>query len=153
MAKIILELYSGAINTGDQLLALGMYDKDSNTVVVADQGNFIKTSPRKITVVGTVRSGGDTTSTGGPPDTPRKLVYQIQKDDGTFINVSYTAYPPSAAGDTAGADTTLSLYEGSILVGDYMKAYGTYDIDTNTIVVADEGDYIKTYPPEFPQPE
>jgi hypothetical protein len=91
-----------------------------------------------------VISGGDTTPRDGPLDAPRRFVYKIQKEDGAFINVSYIAYPPSPAGDKV--KIAVSYYDGEPKAGDYMKAYGTYDKGTNTVAVAAEGDFIKTYP-------
>ena len=126
--------------------AYGMLNKQTHTIVVVEQGNYIRTSVPKMEVIGKVISGGDTTQPGGPTDAPRKFVYKIQKDDGTTVNVSYMAYPPSPVGDAARAKITLSYYDGAPKAGDYMRAYGTYDYKTNTVLVADQGDFIKTYP-------
>ena len=145
-AKITLDFYGGSINAGDKMEAYGMYNKETNTVVVANPGDYIRTSIPKLEVTGVVISGGDTSPTDGPMDTPKTFVYQIQKDDGTFVNIGYTAYPPSPVGEAARAKITLSLYNGGIKAGDYLKAYGTYDKNTDTVVVADQGDFIKTYP-------
>ncbi len=46
-------------------------------------------------ITGIVIGGGDTSSPGGPLDVPRMFVYEVKKDDGTTIKVSYMAYPPS----------------------------------------------------------
>ena len=97
-------------------------------------------------VIGTVIGGGDTTPPDGPMDAPRAFVYQVQKDDGAVVNVRYTAYPPSPAGEAARVKITLEFSGGSINVGDTMEALGTLDKETNTITVAEQGDYIKTYP-------
>jgi len=91
-------------------------------------------------------SCGDTTLEDGPLDTPRTFVYLFQKSNGEYVNVSYTAYPPSPAGYASRARISLSLYNGSIQTGDFLKAYGTYNKETNTVVLKDEGDFIKTYP-------
>jgi hypothetical protein len=110
-----------------------------------DMMKDIKLPPTPTIVSGLVISGGDTTPEG-LIDAPRRFVYRLEKDDHTDINVSYTAYPPSPVGDTNRKKITLSLYDSGIKVGDYMKAYGTYDKDNDTVVVANEGDYIKTCP-------
>jgi len=73
-------------------------------------------------------------------------VYTIRKEDGSSADVAYTAYPPSPVGDAARAKIELSFYDGAPKAGDYLKAYGTYSRDTNTITLADEGDFLKTYP-------
>lgn len=97
-----------------------------------------------ITVSGYVISGGDTTPEG-LFDTPRKFVYSVQKDDGTNINVQYTAYPPSPAGDRERKKIRLDFHAGTIKIGDYLKAHGTYDKENNLLLVANEGDYLETY--------
>ncbi len=146
MAKIKLAFYGTPVKEGDYLEASGIYDQDSNTVTVAEQGDYIRTYQKSITVLGAVITGGDTTPADGPLDAPRKFVYKLRKDDGTFVDVAYTAYPPSPAGNAAMAKISLSLYDGSIKAGDYMKAQGTYDKETNTVTVVNQGDFIKTYP-------
>lgn len=141
--KFNLELHDGVINTGDRMQARGMYDAETNTVIVAEEGDYIKTFPNKILVEGTVIEGGDTTAAGDPEDNPRVFIYKIQKDDGSFVNVSYTIYPPSSSGEDH-VRFTLSLYdESGIKNGDLMKAYGTYDMGTNTVTAAEEDDFIK----------
>jgi hypothetical protein len=124
-------------------------DKEEVRIAACDEvWNMLKDaqiSPSPITVSGIVVSGGDTTPKG-LMDAPRTFVYKLEKDDHTFINVSYTIYPPSPAGDANNKKIVLSFYGTGIKVGDYMKAYGTYDREIDTVVVANEGDYIKTYP-------
>jgi len=97
-------------------------------------------------VSGIVISGGDTARPDGPLDVPHKFVYQIQQTDGTTVNVSYTAYPPSPVGDAQRARITLDFHDGSINIGDRLEAFGTLDKESNTVVVADQGDFLKTYP-------
>lgn len=99
-------------------------------------------------VSGTIISGGDTTLPDGPLDTPRRFMYVIQQEDGNLINVAYTSYPPSPVGDANRAKITLEFAGGSINPGDRMEALGRLDQETNTIVVADQGNYIRTYPPQ-----
>jgi hypothetical protein len=140
--KITLDFHAGTIIIGDYVNASGMLDKTTNVIAC----NYIKTMPPKLEVVGKVISGGDTTAAGGPQDAPRKFVYKIQKDNGDFLNVTYTAYPPSPSGDAAMAKINLSYYDGAPKAGDYIKAYGTYDVTSSTITVVDDGDFIKTYP-------
>ena len=96
-----------------------------------------------VSVSGIVVSGGDTT----PPgllDAPRVYVYKILNDEGFFQNISYIGYPPSPAGDAAAAKITLDFYDGSIRIGDKLDARGTLNKESNTIVVAEQGDYIRT---------
>jgi pimeloyl-ACP methyl ester carboxylesterase len=103
-----------------------------------------------MSVTGTVIGGGDMTSPDGPVDVPRVFVYEVNRDDGTTVKVSYTAYPPSPVGDANRNKITLDFAGGAINIGDRMEALGRIDKETNTIVVSDEGDYIKTHPVELP---
>jgi hypothetical protein len=144
-AKIFLEFQAGFILAGDKIYATGMLDKSTNTIVIAEEGGYIRTEIAKMQVVGKVLSGGDTTPEG-LMDAPRKFAYTILKDDGSTIDVVYTVYPPSPAGDINNAKITLSFYNGEVKVGDYMMAYGNYDLASNTRVVSVEGDLVKTYP-------
>jgi hypothetical protein len=145
MAKITLEFYAGSIQIGDQIYATGRLDKTTNTIVVGDEGGYIRTAIPKMQVVGKVLGGGDTTP-AGLMDAPRKFVYRILKADGSSIDISYTVYPPSPAGDANNAKISLTFYNGGIQKGDYMMVYGTYNFASNSIIVADEGDLVKTYP-------
>ncbi|HUS59832.1 MAG TPA: hypothetical protein VMX76_00380 [Nevskiaceae bacterium] len=95
-------------------------------------------------VFGYVVSGGDTTPEG-LLDTPRKFVFKIKKDSGIFVNVTYTAYPPSPVGDREMGKIRLNFHTGTIRVGDYLITHGVYDKKTDMVVVAQEGDYIETY--------
>jgi len=144
--KITLDFYAGAVNIGDRMEAYGTIDKTTQTVVVADQGDYIRTYAPKMEVAGVIISGGDTSAPNGPLDVPRRFVYTIRKEDGSSADVAYTAYPPSPVGDAARAKIELSFYDGAPKAGDYLKAYGTYSRDTNTITLTDEGDFMKTYP-------
>jgi hypothetical protein len=98
-------------------------------------------------VSGIVISGGDTTPLDGPTGAPRIFVYEVKRDDGTTVKVSYTAYPPSPIGDANRSKITLDISEGSINIGDRMEALGRLDTENNTIVVAGQGDYIRTVRP------
>ena len=91
---------------------------------------------------GIVLGGGDTTAPG-LMDSPRTFAFQVKTDNGEEITVTYTAYPPSPAGDTQPA-VELSFYAGEILAGDYLNARGTYDQSAKTLTVANQGDYIRT---------
>jgi hypothetical protein len=144
--KIRLDFYAGSIKIGDRLEACGTLDEATNTVTVANQGDYIRTSVPKVEVTGKVVSLGDAADPDGPQDAPRKLVCRLQKDDGTVITISFTAYPPSPAGDAAREKITLSLWSDSIQIGDYMKACGTLDVESGTISLAEQGDFLKTYP-------
>ncbi len=99
-----------------------------------------------MSVTGIVLSGGDTTPPGGPVDAPRVFVYEVKKSDGSTVKVSYTAYPPSPVGNANRAKITLEFSGGTVQIGDRMEALGRIDKETNTVVIADQGDYIKTYP-------
>jgi len=96
-------------------------------------------------ISGRVTGGGDTTPKG-LLDAPRKFVYQIEKDDGSTVNLAYTAYPPSPFGDRQLPKVKFMLHAGSILSGDYIKANGSYDARTNTLSVSQAGDFIETSP-------
>ena len=101
-------------------------------------------SEKTVTISGYVVNGGDTT----PEmlmDTPRKYVYVIKKYDGSSINITYTAYPPSPIGDKERNKIRLSYYNGTIGIGDYLIAQGSYDKESNTLIIAKEGDYIETF--------
>ena len=96
-------------------------------------------------ITGRVISGGDTTPEG-LLDAPRRFVYQIETDDGSVVNLTYTAFPPSPFGDRQMHRITLDLHEGRISIGHYIKASGSYDPETKTLTVAQEGDFIETSP-------
>ncbi len=100
------------------------------------------------TVKGTVLSGGDTTQPNGPVDAPRVFVYQVRTAENTVVNVSYTAYPPSPAGDAARAKITLDFRGGQVTVGDTLEASGRMDPHTGNLIVAEQGDYIRTSAPQ-----
>jgi hypothetical protein len=144
-AKIHLEFYAGSILTGDRIYASGILDDATNTIVIAEEGGYIRTAIPKMEVTGKVLNGGDTTPEG-LFDAPRRFVYQIEQANGEIINVSYTAYPPSPAGDIANRKISISTYNEGIQAGDYLRAYGTYHLPSNTVSVTEEGDFIKTYP-------
>jgi hypothetical protein len=146
MGMIRLEFANGVIIPGDLMEAYGSYDSKTNTLTVAEAGNYIRTSVPRATVIGRIVSGGDTTPEGGPLDAPRKFIYEIEQDDHTLIHVSYTAYPPSPAGDDSGFRFALSLYNSSIKIGDYMKASGILDKAANTVMLTGPDDFLKTYP-------
>jgi len=96
-------------------------------------------------ISGYVTGGGDTTPEG-LLDAPRKFIYTVKSDDGAIVQVSYIAYPPSPVGDSQRKKIRLNYHAGEILIGDYIKASGTYDKSTNTLIIAEEGDFIQTYP-------
>lgn len=94
-------------------------------------------------ISGRVIAGGDTTPKG-LLDAPRRFVYQVERDDGSVVNLTYTAFPPSPFGDRQVSKIKLVLHEGRISLGHYIKASGSYDLGTNTLTVAQEGDFIET---------
>ncbi|MCX5792557.1 MAG: hypothetical protein NTY45_10170 [Elusimicrobia bacterium] len=99
--------------------------------------------PVKQVLSGRVVSGGDVIPEG-LSDAPRKFIYQVRQDNAAIIKVTYTAYPPSPAGEREGNKIRLSFYAGSVKTGDYIKASGSFDNATRTLTVADDGDYIET---------
>jgi hypothetical protein len=95
------------------------------------------------TVQGVVLSGGDTTPPG-LMDAPRTFVYQVKLEDGQTIAVSFTSYPPSPA-FAGGPPYRLTIQTSEIQPGNYIIAHGTYHLDTQTLVVAEEGDFVEVY--------
>jgi hypothetical protein len=118
------------------------------SAVCDDVWDLLADKPLTVTVSGIVTGGGDTAAPGGPLDVPHRFVYQIQKAGGAFMNVSYTAYPPSPVGDAQKEKITLDFYSGEVNIGDKMEARGTLSEDAGTLTVASDGDYIKTYAPK-----
>ena len=94
-------------------------------------------------ISGRVIGGGDTTL-AGLLDGRRKFEFQVQTAAGDIINLAYTAYPPSPFGDRQMEKIRLSFHEGTIQSGHLLKARGAYDEAANTLVVAEEGDFIET---------
>ncbi|HUW96258.1 MAG TPA: hypothetical protein VMW58_10770 [Anaerolineae bacterium] len=97
------------------------------------------------TTSGYVVTGGDITPEG-LVDAPRTFAYEVEREDASLICVTYTAYPPSPFGGSERSKIRLDLHAGTILIGDYLEARGRYDESTNTLIVAEEGDYITTRP-------
>lgn len=116
-------------------------------------GTITQPQPVKLTISGYVVSGGDTTPQG-LLDAPRKFVYKVKTDNGSNLDVTYTAYPPSPVGDQERKKIRLSFHADSVLIGDYLQARGSFVKSTNVLTVANEGDYIETsqksQPPEKP---
>ena len=96
------------------------------------------------TVTGVVLEGGDQTPEG-LLDTPREYKYQIKLDSGEEIYLTYTAYPPSPATDDQPMPQ-LTFHAGAIMIGDSVKARGTYDASSRTLTVELETDFIETTP-------
>jgi hypothetical protein len=96
------------------------------------------------TVSGYVIDGGDTTPEG-LVDVPRIFKYRIEREDGSIIFITYTAFPPSPSGDES-KKIRLKFHAGEIQIEDYLQARGIYDEQTNTIIIAEEGHFIETYP-------
>jgi hypothetical protein len=92
---------------------------------------------------GVVISGGDTTPEG-LLDAPRTFIYQVLLDSEEEINVTFTAYPPSPI-DQKQPAPKLTFYAGTINIGDYLVARGTYDLASRTLAVALEADFIETF--------
>jgi uncharacterized protein YceK len=91
---------------------------------------------------GVVLGGGDQTPEG-LMDAPRTFLYQVRLDSGEEINVTYTSYPPTPAGEKSAI--TLTFFEGVINPGNYLIANGTYDSKSKTLTIAKEGDSIETF--------
>jgi hypothetical protein len=91
---------------------------------------------------GVVLSGGDQTPEG-MLDTPREYRYLIQLDSGEEIYLTYTAYPPSPAGQEQ-SKPMLDFYNGIIHIGDRVFAKGIFDAVTKTLIVSEESDFIRT---------
>lgn len=92
---------------------------------------------------GYVVSGGDV-SPAGLSGGPRRFEYQVKIDTGVLVTVSYRAVPPSPVGDRS--SIRLDFHAGEVLIGDYMRACGSFDHSTRALVVLDPGHYIETYP-------
>lgn len=86
------------------------------------------------------------TTPEGLQDAPRKFVCIVETDEGSTVNLTYTAYPPSPVGDVQREKVRLDFHAGSILKGDYLRAAGNFDAITNTIIVVNEGHFIETFP-------
>ncbi len=130
-----------------KLLTKGQEDKPKDTAKPTSTVTPTPTANANATSVvmnGTVLGGGDTTAEG-LQDAPRTFVYQVQKADNSTFNVTYTAYPPSPAGDVENAKIELDFHAGTVQAGDYLEARGVFDETKNQLTVASEGDYIKTY--------
>ena len=130
-AKITLDFYGGEVKAGDRIEARGTLDTETNTLAVMEQGDYIRTFVQKARVVGVVMSIKEE---GGNGDARAQYVYELMRDDGTYVNIRCTTEAGAAQ----------SLYSETVKPGDFMKAEGTYDKGTNTVTVG-EGDMIKTY--------
>ena len=97
----------------------------------------------KASIEGMVIGGGDK-SPSGLMGGPRTFIYEVRTDSGEIILVTYVALPPSPAADKQAFK--LEFHAGEIKIGDYLKAYGSFDPATLTLTVAEQGDYIETYP-------
>jgi hypothetical protein len=110
-----------------------------------DNTTSIKNTDDINTVSGYVIGGGDTTQEM-LLDAPRIFVFEVRRDNGSIVKVTYTAYPPSPYGDKQRKKIRLNFHAGTVLIGDYLTAHGSYEQNTNMLVVAEEGDYIETFP-------
>jgi hypothetical protein len=70
-------------------------------------------------------------------------VYGVRTEDGNDVKISYTAFPPGPVERPRAF--RLQFHAGTIQVGDYIKACGTADPANDTIIVAEQGEYIETY--------
>jgi hypothetical protein len=99
--------------------------------------------PGKANIEGIVVGGGDK-SPSNRMDSPRTFIYEVRAESGDIILVTYIALPPSPAARPKAF--RLEFHAGEIQIGDYLKAYGSFDPATLTLTVAEEGDFIETYP-------
>jgi uncharacterized protein len=145
--------HPGHGNRADQVLAQVI--TAHKAVVIIEDGQIISATcdenwdlltdkEIKTMVSGIVLDGGGTTAPDRPQDVPRLFVYRVRMEDGSVINVAYTAYPPSPAGDAARAKITLEIDGGVIKAGDEIEAMGELNRESNTLTVAAEGDYLRT---------
>jgi hypothetical protein len=128
----------------DHSAVIRVKDGQFQSAICDSVWDILKDNKYKTVVSGTVVSGGDTTLADGPRDAPRIFVYKVQQADGNLINIQYTAYPPSPVGEANRGKITLEFNGGSVKEGDVMEAAGLLDKESNTIVVSEQGDYIKT---------
>jgi hypothetical protein len=132
------------IVTTDPVSITQSYSQATPTDAAAEPQSFSQALTDGVQEVGgIVLDGGDSTS-AGLMDAPRTFIYRVKLDSGEEINISYTSYPASPAGDSR-PKVKLAFYAGEILVGDYLVARGTYDSSNQTLTVAAEGDYIETF--------
>lgn len=89
-------------------------------IVKTDQPLPHDTQPDSLCIAGHVVSGGDK-SPGGLTDAPRQFAYKVERDNGGTIEVRYTAFPP---GPTLRPRPKLDFHQGTIKIGDYLKACG-----------------------------
>ena len=115
-------------------------EPDSSSEGKATAMPVLKSGVQKIS--GVVLGGGDQTPEG-LMDAPRTFLYQVRLDSGEEINVTYTSYPPTPAGEKSAI--TLTFFEGVVNSGNYLVANGTYDAKSKTLTVAKEGDSIETF--------
>jgi hypothetical protein len=102
---------------------------------VSDQGDYTRTSLHKATAIGVVVGIEEidlSSSKGGQPD---EYIFELLREDGTYVFVRNTLQKGVA----------LSLIAKPVRIGNFMKAIGNYDKDSNTIIAEGEGDMIKTY--------
>ena len=81
----------------------------------------------------------------GLADVPRRLLFVVEREDGSVAEITYTAFPPSPFGDSQAAKIRLNLHEGKIMVGHHMNARDSFDAEANRLTVAGEGDFMETF--------
>lgn len=110
--------------------------------VLPPQANLCGPSVDDIKIAGTVASGGYA-GPSGVSDAPRKFEYQVETSDGEIYTITYTAYPPGPA--SLAEEIRLDFHAGEILIGDYLIACGTLDLDGQVVIVDKDGQFIETY--------
>lgn len=88
--------------------------------------------------------GGEDLTPPGLADAPRTFEYQVQQAGNETATVTYTAFPPSPAGDAPGP--TLTFHQGTIEHGDYLEACGEYEPSGGALTVSEPDHFITTFP-------
>lgn len=104
--------------------------------------NSLPDQVSKYAIQGIVIGGGDKSSSslkGGP----HIFIYEVRTDGGEIILVTYTAFPPSPVGKNR--VIRLDFHAGEIKIGDYLKAFGSFNPTNLTLYVEDDGDFIETF--------
>lgn len=126
-AKITLDFFSGEVRVGDRMEAYGRLDRSANALVVAEEGDYIRTYEVKADIIGAVIDIRE--------PSPAELVFELLRSDGTYVTIRYLIQ----------GQAPTSFYNASVRIGDYLRAVGTYEKNSNTLVVATEYDMLKSY--------
>ena len=135
---------SASSNSSDNNLHL---EETANhtTIVPAEAEQLVAPEGDVLVISGTVLGGGDTSD----PDRlggPRRFEFEVKTDDGQIVLVTYTAFPSRPSGSSKIPEIRLDFHESTIQDGHYLIAHGAYSAATNSLTVAEGGDFIETYP-------